>query len=82
MGSAQRGNHRRIMSTPENRIVSVARDELAQLREDLHDFDAEMIEAGADATLRYRLRRWWEERIGGRVLDRGEARLRGTQGRN
>jgi hypothetical protein len=65
---------------PEDAVAINARREMAQLRADLDACDG--AHADVDPTIRERFRRWWEERLAGRILDRGERRMRGTQGRN
>jgi hypothetical protein len=66
--------------SPEHRIVETVREELHQLRRDLDDFDEEMVSAGINYDVRMRLRLFWDERLAGRIIERGERRMRGMNG--
>ena len=70
----------------EHRVLNTFRREFNQIREDLDaftaDFDGTDFEGWSTASIRDWCRSWWEARLGGRLLDHGERRLRGTQGRN
>ena len=70
----------------EDRVVEDFRQRFGQLREDLAVFDEAFMAAplrGATLdVIRDWCHAWWEERLGGRILDHSERRLRGTQRKN
>ena len=73
------------MSGPD-RIALDFRRRFHALTEDLAAFDEAFTDAAMDGWPLDRIREWcvtwWEARIGGRILDHSERRLRGTQRKN
>lgn len=74
------------MADPERHILDSFRSKYNEMRADLEafttDFDAMDFDGYTVGQIRDWCRHWWEARLGGRLLDHGERRLKGTQGRN
>ena len=76
----------RLVSGAEDRVLQDFRQRFNTMREDLAAFDADFRATDFDGYTVDRIREWcvtwWEARIGGRILDHSERRLRGTQRKN